>query len=78
MELGRRSEAGRRQGSLTAALAVGVRHAPGKTRGAVFRWACNHRLSAAVTCLADNSRHASPWAADTYKRAMRRTRIIPT
>ena len=35
----------------------------------VFRWACNHRLRAAITCFADNSRHSSPWAADLYRRA---------
>jgi Transposase and inactivated derivatives len=46
-----------------------VTHASGKSRGVVFRWACNHRLRAAITCFADNSRHASPWAADIYKRA---------
>lgn len=46
-----------------------VTHASGKSRGVVFRWACNHRLRAAVTCFADNSRHASPWAADIYRRA---------
>ncbi|HEV7370170.1 IS110 family transposase [Arenibaculum sp.] len=49
-----------------------VTHASGKSRGVVFRWACNHRLRAAVTCFADNSRHASPWAADLYKRARAR------
>jgi transposase len=49
-----------------------VTHASGKSRGVVFRWACNHRLRAAVTCFADNSRHASPWAADVYKRARAR------
>ena len=43
-----------------------VTHASGKSRGVVFRWACNHRLRAAVTCFADNSRHASPWAAAIY------------
>lgn len=46
-----------------------VTHASGKSRAVVFRWACNHRLRAAITCFADNSRHASPWAADIYKRA---------
>jgi transposase len=46
-----------------------VTHASGKSRGVVFRWACNHRLRAAITCWADNSRHVSPWAADLYKRA---------
>jgi transposase len=49
-----------------------VTHASGKSRGVVFRWACNHRLRAAVTCWADNSRHASPWAADIYRRARAR------
>ena len=49
-----------------------VTHASGKSRGVVFRWACNHRLRAAVTCFADNSRHASPWAADIYRRARAR------
>lgn len=49
-----------------------VTHASGKSRGVVFRWACNHRLRAAVTCFADNSRHASPWAADLYARARAR------
>jgi len=44
----------------------------GKFRFVAFRWACNHRLRAAVTCLADNSRHASAWAADIYDRARAR------
>ena len=46
-----------------------VTHQSGKSRGVVFRWACNHRLRAAVTCFADNSRHSSPWASDIYQRA---------
>jgi transposase len=46
-----------------------VTHQSGKRRGVVFRWACNHRLRAAITCFADNSRHSSPWAADIYQRA---------
>jgi hypothetical protein len=49
-----------------------VTHASGKSRGVVFRWACNHRLRAAVTCFADNSRHDSAWAAHTYKQARAR------
>jgi transposase len=49
-----------------------VTHASGKSRGVVFRWACNHRLRAAVTCFADNSRHSSPWAALIYKSARAR------
>ncbi len=41
----------------------------GKSRGVSFRWACNRRLRAALTCFADNSRHASAWAAGVYARA---------
>jgi transposase len=46
-----------------------VTHASGKSRGVVFRFACNHRLRAAVTCWADNSRHACAWAAERYAKA---------
>lgn len=49
-----------------------VTHASGKSRGVVFRFACNHRLRAAVTCWADNSRHACAWAASHYANARRR------
>jgi transposase len=49
-----------------------VTYASGKSRGVGFRWACNKRLRTALTCLADNSRHASPWAADIYARARKR------
>lgn len=42
----------------------------GKRQHAVhFRWACNKRFRVALTTFADNSRHASPWAADIYNRA---------
>jgi transposase len=41
----------------------------GKHRGVHFRWACNKRFRKAVTTFADNSRHASPWAAKIYKDA---------
>lgn len=41
----------------------------GKSRGVSFRWACNRRLRAALTCFADNSRHGSAWAAAIYARA---------
>ena len=51
---------------------VPITYASGKQRGVVFRWACNHRLRAAITTFADNSRHASPWAADVYRRARAR------
>ena len=46
-----------------------VTHASGKSRGVVFRWACNKNLRLAITCLADNSRHASAWAATIYRKA---------
>ena len=49
-----------------------VTYASGKSRAVTFRWACNHRLRAAVTCLADNSRHANPWAAHVYAKAKAR------
>ena len=44
----------------------------GKSKAVTFRWACNHRLRAALTCLADNSRHASAWAAGVYTQARAR------
>lgn len=44
----------------------------GKHRSVAFRWACNHRLRSAITCFADNSRHASPWAAHVYRAARAR------
>jgi len=49
-----------------------VTYSSGKSKAVTFRWACNHRLRAAITCLADNSRHASAWAADIYARATAR------
>ena len=49
-----------------------VTYASGKSKAVTFRWACNHRLRAAVTCLADNSRHASDWAAHVYAQARAR------
>lgn len=49
-----------------------VTYASGKHRGVGWRRACNRRLRAAITCFADNSRRASPWAADVYARARAR------
>ncbi len=46
-----------------------VTYQSGKSRAVTFRWACNHRLRAALTCMADNSRHASAWAAHVYTKA---------
>lgn len=51
---------------------VPVTYASGKSKAVTFRWACNHRLRAALTCLADNSRHASAWAAQVYAKARAR------
>ena len=41
----------------------------GKHRAVHFRWACNKRFRRAITIYADNSRHASPWAAHIYNQA---------
>jgi transposase len=49
-----------------------VTYESGKHRSVTFRWACNHRLRRAITCLADNSRHACPWAASRYAAARAR------
>jgi transposase len=49
-----------------------VTHASGKSRGVVFRWACNKNLRLAITCFADNSRHACAWAAALYQEARKR------
>ncbi|MEX0816103.1 MAG: IS110 family transposase [Gaiellales bacterium] len=49
-----------------------VTHASGKHRDVSFRWACNKRMRKAITTFADNSRHASPWAANIYRRAIAR------
>ena len=60
-----------------AALAADGGQAPvavesGKSKRARFRWACDHRLRAAICTLADTSRHHNPWAADIYTRARQR------
>lgn len=49
-----------------------VTYESGKSKAVAFRWACNHRLRAALTCMADNSRHASAWAANLYAQARAR------
>jgi len=41
----------------------------GKHHAVHFRWACNTRFRDAMTTFADNSRHASPWAANIYQGA---------
>jgi transposase len=49
----------------------------GKHRDVQFRWACNKRFRVAVTTFADNSRHASPWAAKVYADARARGKDHP-
>jgi transposase len=49
-----------------------VTYASGKHHAVAFRWACDHELREALTCLADNSRKRSAWAADMYQRARAR------
>ena len=44
----------------------------GKYRSVEFRWACNKRFRNAIVTFADNSRHASPWAAGVYRSAIER------
>jgi transposase len=48
---------------------VPVTRESGKHRAVSFRWACNKRLRAALSTLADASRHTNPWATTTYQRA---------
>ena len=60
-----------------AALAADAGQSPvavesGKSKRARFRWACDHRLRAAIATMADTSRHHNPWAADIYARARQR------
>lgn len=52
--------------------AAPVTRASGKAHVVGFRWACDHRLRQALTTFADNSRHASPWAFEVYRRARQR------
>ena len=44
----------------------------GKHTAVSFRWACNKRFRQAICTFADNSRHASPWAAKVYADALAR------
>jgi transposase len=44
----------------------------GKHEAVHFRWACNKRFRNAIATFADNSRHASPWAASVYHNATSR------
>jgi transposase len=72
-ELGNVRERFQTEDQLAAEAGVApVTHASGKSRGVVFRWACNKKLRVAITCFADNSRQASGWAASIYTRARER------
>lgn len=57
--------------------ATPVTRASGKSEAVNFRWAVNTRARFALTTFADNSRHASPWAADLYARARARGKRHP-
>jgi transposase len=54
-----------------------VTRASGTRRQVGFRWACDKKLRNAVIDFADDSRHASPWAAHVYAQALGRTRRHP-
>jgi transposase len=49
----------------------------GKTTSVHFRWAANTRARHALATFADNSRHASPWAASLYANTRRRGKRHP-
>jgi transposase len=49
----------------------------GKASSVHFRWAANTRARDAFATFADNSRHASPWAARLYNQARRRGKRHP-
>jgi transposase len=54
-----------------------VTRASGKLCSVGFRWACDKQLRNALVDFADDSRHASPWAAKVYTDALARTRRHP-
>jgi transposase len=57
--------------------AAPVTRASGKTKTVGFPWAANRRARTALHAFADNSRHASPWAAQLYAQARRRGKHHP-
>jgi len=54
-----------------------VTRASGKARSVGFRWACDKKLRNALIDFADDSRHASPWAARVYTDAISRGKRHP-
>jgi len=71
-ELGHVSRFASEQQLAAEAGVAPVTSASGKQRAVTFRWACNKRLRRALTCWADNSRHASTWALSIYSAARTR------
>jgi len=72
-ELGEDPERFQTEDQLAAEAGVApVTHASGKSRGVVFRYACNKRLRFAITTWAGNSRFESPWAKHLYANARAR------
>lgn len=64
--------------SLAALAGVApVTRASGKARSVGFRWACDKKLRNALIDFADDSRHASPWAARIYADAVSRGKRHP-
>lgn len=64
--------------SLAALAGVApVTRASGKARSVGFRWACDKKLRNALIDFADDSRHASPWAARVYADAISRGKRHP-
>jgi transposase len=64
--------------SLAALAGVApVTRASGKMHAVGFRYACDKKLRNAVIDFADDSRHASPWAAKIYKDAIDRGKRHP-
>ena len=54
-----------------------VTRASGKMTSVGFRWACDKKLRNALIDFADDSRHASPWAAKIYNDAIARGKRHP-
>jgi transposase len=64
--------------SLTALAGVApVTRASGKMHTVGFRYACDKKLRNAIIDFADDSRHASPWAAKIYQDALARGKRHP-
>jgi transposase len=65
------------QQAAAEAGAAPVTKASGKATAVCFRWAANARARQALSTWADNSRHASPWAAGLYRDARARGKRHP-